>query len=82
MEGGDRGQYEYFPYIRFVHFCGVTPRRYREMFERGKRKNGEGTFVEFGKGERCFFLDYSEAQYLALEEKLAKKAEEMMGVSG
>jgi len=41
VEGGDRGQYQKYPAVDFEHFYGVSPRRYREIFERTKRKNDE-----------------------------------------
>jgi deoxycytidylate deaminase len=52
VEGGDRGHYHEFPAVEFEHFYGVSPRRYREMFERGKRKNDEGKFLEYVNGLR------------------------------
>ena len=39
IEGGDRGRYQKFPAVEFEHFFGVSPRRYREIFERGQRKD-------------------------------------------
>ena len=45
IEGTDRGTYSKFPSVRFEHFFGVTPRRYRELFERGKRKDKNGIFI-------------------------------------
>jgi hypothetical protein len=48
IEGEDRGAYSIFPSVVFEHFHGVTPRRYRELFEREKRKDGRGEFVRFG----------------------------------
>jgi deoxycytidylate deaminase len=47
VEGGDRGHYNNFPSVQFEHFYGVSPRRYREIFERGKRKDAEGNLVEY-----------------------------------
>ncbi len=42
VEGNDRGHYSAFPSVKFEHFFGVAPRRYREFFERGGRKeNGQ-----------------------------------------
>lgn len=38
VDGSDRGKYSNYPATRFEHFWGITPRRYREFFERGKRK--------------------------------------------
>src|ERR1700730_925031 len=47
VEGSDRGKYQRFPAVEFQHFFGVTPRRYRELFERGKRKSDKGQFVPY-----------------------------------
>ena len=52
IEGGDRGAYNAFPRVEFEHFFGVSPRRYREFFERGKRKDKEGKFVPYGDPDR------------------------------
>jgi hypothetical protein len=48
VEGGDRGHYTEYPAVEFEHFFGVSPRRYREIFERGARKKEEnGRFVDY-----------------------------------
>jgi deoxycytidylate deaminase len=48
VEGGDRGHYAEYPAVEFEHFFGVSPRRYREIFERGARKNEKtGRFVDY-----------------------------------
>lgn len=47
VEGGDRGHYHSFPAVQFEHFYGVSPRRYREIFERSKRKDEHGKLVEY-----------------------------------
>lgn len=51
IEGDDRGSYSSYPTVVFQHFHGVTPRRYRELFEREKRKDERGEFVRFGNRE-------------------------------
>jgi hypothetical protein len=38
IEGADRGKYAKYPSVDFEHFYGVSPRRYRELFERPARK--------------------------------------------
>jgi tRNA(Arg) A34 adenosine deaminase TadA len=40
VEGGPRGNYSLFKSVKFEHSFGVTPRRYRELFERSRRKKG------------------------------------------
>jgi deoxycytidylate deaminase len=47
IEGADRGKHQQFPSIWFDHFWGVSPRRYREIFERQRRKDRAGNFVEW-----------------------------------
>lgn len=37
VQGADRGRYDRFPSVKFEHFHGVTPRRYRELFEHSAR---------------------------------------------
>ncbi len=44
VEGGDRGRYSSYPSVSFEHFYGISPRRYREMFERTKRKDDHGKY--------------------------------------
>ncbi|WP_077122524.1 anti-phage dCTP deaminase [Agrobacterium rosae] len=46
IEGANRGTFDEYDAVRFKHFHGVTPRRYRELFERTSRKRN-GAFVEF-----------------------------------
>lgn len=46
IEGNDRGKFSSHPSVVFKHFYGISPRRYRELFERGSRKV-DGKFVEW-----------------------------------
>jgi deoxycytidylate deaminase len=52
IEGTDRGKYSRYPSVVFEHFSGITPRRYRDMFPRGKRKEG-GMFARYGKSTKA-----------------------------
>lgn len=70
VEGGDRGAYQSFPAVQFEHFYGVTPRRYREIFERGKRKDGDGNFVEYVGGLPHPIIDLKFPIYPELEKWL------------
>lgn len=71
VEGSDRGHYQSFPAVDFDHFFGVTPRRYREIFERGSRKNEkDGSFVEYQNGEALPIIDVKYPFYVQLEEFL------------
>lgn len=50
VESSDRGKYADYPKVEFEHFYGISPRRYRELFERGRRKDESGNFVEWQFG--------------------------------
>lgn len=71
IEGGDRGSYDKYPSVSFQHFCGITPRRYRELFERDKRKNESGEFLAFGspsgKNEPIPIMDIKSPFYTQIE---------------
>ncbi len=69
VEGGDRGRYQRFPATVFEHFHGVSPRRYRELFERSKRKNeADGAFMEYCDGLAKPIIDIKYPFYNKLEE--------------
>lgn len=70
IEGGDRGQYQAFPSVQFEHFFGVTPRRYREIFERGSRKDESGNFVPYKDNQAIPFVDIKFPFYQALEREV------------
>jgi hypothetical protein len=57
VEGADRGRDDEFPAVKFEHFHGVTPRRYRELFERDKRKGADGKFVAYINGAPAPIVD-------------------------
>lgn len=67
VEGADRGPYASFPAVVFEHFCGVTPRRYRELFARGKRKDREGVFLSYIGGVKRPVFDVRAPFYAPLE---------------
>ncbi|MFG1421874.1 deaminase [Roseixanthobacter liquoris] len=73
IENNDRGQYSKYPAVSFEHFYGVSPRRYREIFERSKRKSDDGQFQAFIDDERKPFIDikipvYGELEKLVIEQ--------------
>jgi deoxycytidylate deaminase len=75
VEGGDRGRYQAHPYVEFEHFCGVTPRRYREIFERGKRKNDQdGAFIQYMNNEPSPIVDIKYPFYHQLEDFVTNRA--------
>ena len=49
IENSERGKYSKFPSVKFEHFFGVTPRKYRELFERSSRKK-DGKFLSHISG--------------------------------
>jgi deoxycytidylate deaminase len=72
IESSDRGQYASFPSVHFEHFFGVTPRRYRELFERGKRKSPQGDFQDYRDGAKRPFIDIKAPFYYELERFVVK----------
>jgi deoxycytidylate deaminase len=78
IEGGDRGQYKDYPSVKFTHFFGITPRRYRELFERGKRKDDNGQFIKFGSGEQAPIIDVRAPYYTTLETITVSSSSKML----
>jgi len=70
VEGGDRGRYQHYPAVDFEHFNGITPRRFRELFERGSRKDKLGRLEEYADGNPRPIVDIKVPLYAELE-KLA-----------
>lgn len=67
IEGEDRGNYKEYSAVEFVHFHGITPRRYREFFERNKRKI-EGKLVTYQDNRKRPFVDIKSPFYAQLED--------------
>jgi deoxycytidylate deaminase len=72
VEGSDRGAYQDFPAVDFVHFYGVSPRRYREIFERAGRKDEESKFQPWKDGLKQPIVDIKIPFYAQLEEVIVK----------
>lgn len=67
-EGADRGKYQDFKYVSFEHFYGVSPRRYRELFERSSRKDkSTGHFMQWKESEPMPIIDIKVPLYAQLE---------------
>jgi deoxycytidylate deaminase len=49
VEGESAAGYDDFPKSDFVHFSGVSPRRYRDFFEKARRKGPSEAFLEWGE---------------------------------
>lgn len=74
VEGSDRGPYEGFPSVRFEHFYGITPRRYRELFQRGKRKDDNlGQFQRYIRGKKKPLIQIIFPFYIIFEEEVIPK---------
>lgn len=69
IEGGDRGTYASHPSVEFMHFFGVTPRRYRELFERGSRKSN-GLFEKYIDGKPSVVMDVKFPFYIPIENQI------------
>jgi Cytidine and deoxycytidylate deaminase zinc-binding region len=75
IECGDRGHYQQFPAVKFEHFYGVSPRRYREIFERQKRKNDkDGKFLDYLNGQPAPIIDIRYPFYNHLETHFTQSA--------
>lgn len=74
IEGADRGKYQTFPAVNFEHFYGITPRRYRELFERGKRKDDDtGLYKDWLYGSPQPNLDIKNPFYADLEQFIVEQ---------
>ena len=78
IEGADRGKYQDFPSVQFQHFFGITPLRYRELFERDNRKDSCNQFIKFGMGEAVPIIDIKVPFYTHLEAMVLKQASEIL----
>ncbi|MEO9297732.1 anti-phage dCTP deaminase [Devosia alba] len=72
VDGSERGRFSKYPVVEFEHFYGVTPRRYREFFERGKRK-ADGRLQNYIKGRKIPIIRIIQPSYVN-SEKLCIKA--------
>jgi deoxycytidylate deaminase len=66
VEGAPRGSYEGYAAVNFRHFFGVTPRRYRVLFERTSRKDG-GAYQEYIRGKARPNINLVAPFYVGLE---------------
>ncbi|CAO4173224.1 anti-phage dCTP deaminase [Methylorubrum aminovorans] len=53
--------------VQFSPFIGISPLRFRELFERGRRKNDKGFFQEWMEGKPKPIVGYTIATYLDSE---------------
>ena len=71
VEGAPRGRFESYPHVDFEHFHGVTPRRYRELFERETRKKS-GKFQKYIQGKKRPNINLIAPFYTELEREVVK----------
>jgi deoxycytidylate deaminase len=74
IEGIDRAKYSEYPAVDFEHFYGVTPRRYRELFERGKRKSDDGVFQKYIGGIARPYINMKFPFYERLETTVVEQS--------
>jgi deoxycytidylate deaminase len=72
VESGERGNYQNYPFVSFEHFYGISPRRYRELFERGRRKDKNGKLQNYIDGQKRPNIDYTNPFYNQMEEQTVK----------
>ncbi len=77
VERQNRGPYYDYPFVRFSHFFGVTPRRYRELFERVDRKQ-DGDFLPYIDGVRQPLIDIKSPFYAQLEDTVLRNVQERL----
>lgn len=67
IEGMPRGSYENYPRVDYIPFYGITPRRYRELFARKKRKDKNGAFLNFSPSGPKPIFDIYFPSYVSAE---------------
>lgn len=78
IEGGDRGEFSEYKSVKFDHFYGITPRRYRELFERGERKNDKGEFSGYINENAMPIVDIKFPYYQVLEDDVLRQVGSVM----
>ncbi|WP_246686298.1 deaminase, partial [Methylobacterium sp. WL8] len=64
--------------VQFSPFIGISPLRFRDLFERGKRKDDKGFFSDWMEGKPKPLVDYTIAIYLNSEEEKRKLIKEIL----
>jgi deoxycytidylate deaminase len=76
-ESGERGKYQNYPSVDFEHFFGISPRRYRELFERSSRKS-HGQFIEYVSNVKRPIIDYTQPFYHYTETEIIQRSAEVI----
>jgi cytidine deaminase len=53
--------------VYFVPFIGISPNRYRDFFEKGKRKDAKGRAMEWSQGTAMPILNVTGTEYIITE---------------
>lgn len=62
--------------VKFLPFMGISPFRYRDFFEKGKRKDGEGNVIRWRDGVGIPMIEIYHPVYISLEIIVASKLKE------
>lgn len=79
IDNQERGRYQSYPAVEFSHFYGITPRRYREFFERNKRKGSDGILQTYIRGSKIPFVDIKSPFYAQLEDTVMESLMAALG---
>lgn len=66
-EGRDPGR------VRFEHFSGISPKRYRDIFEKGRRRDNDGLIQDWYHGRPYPMIPHLDAGYFELEHKAIRE---------
>ncbi len=72
IEGQSRDKYEEYPCTQFNHFYGVSPKRYRDLFERASRKDNLGCLQRWVNGIERPNIDIQIPVYLTIEQAVVR----------
>lgn len=67
VEGSSRVHFADYQKTQFIHFHGISPRRYRDFFEKSRRKDKNGRAEEWLDSKKRPILDVKLPIYLPLE---------------
>jgi hypothetical protein len=73
IEGEFTAEHEQYPKTDFIHFAGVSPLRYRDLFARGRRKDDKGKFREWIRLPPRPIFDLKLPIWCTLEDYVAHK---------
>ncbi len=68
--------------VYFVPFIGVSPNRYRDFFEKGKRKDSQGRAKEWSQGAPMPILNVTGTEYIVTENDHLKVLIDEFGKKG